>query len=81
MATCTRTKDAAKKSGALLRRHDTRRRFESSGEQGGGAWPAAEPKPERYSIRASSRALTIASSLEWTPSLLPRLLMCVRTVV
>src|SRR5438067_45820 len=34
-----------------------------------------------YSTSASSRALTIASSLECTPSLLPRLRMCVRTVV
>jgi len=81
MATCTMTKDAVKKSGVHLRRHDARRRFESSGGPARGAWPAAEPKPERYSIRASSRALTIASSLEWTPSLLPRLRMCVRTVV
>lgn len=34
-----------------------------------------------YSMRAISRALTIASSFEWTSSFAPRLRMCVRTVV
>jgi hypothetical protein len=45
---------------------------------GGAGWA---DRTSAYSIRASSRALTIASSFECTPILLPRLRMCVRTVV
>src|SRR5258706_1487865 len=52
-----------------------------AGEIRDSPWVPGSPQTRVYSTRASSRALTIASSLEWTPSLLPRLLMCVRTVV
>ena len=69
------------------------RRAEKSGDQARGRdrSPARSgrlastcPSPQGgavYSTSASSRALTIASTFECTPSLLPRLRMCVRTVV
>ena len=82
MASCTRTSDATKRSGNWWRNQGRQHRFGFLGARlAGDALPAADAPTAIYSISASSLAFTIASSLECTPSLLPRLRMWVRTVV